>query len=110
MNINDIINACFEFSAAIVIWINVYKLYKDKETKGVFWPVWLLYTIWGIWNIHYYPSLNQIWSYYAGIFLVIGNTVWVLQAWYYSIKNKGTIYLTKQNGIKGRKTDKKVII
>jgi hypothetical protein len=86
--LNDIINSCFEFGGAIVIWINIYKLYKDKEIKGVFWPVWIFYAIWGLWNLHYYPSLNQMFSFYAGICLVIGNIIWVIQAFYYSTKTK----------------------
>jgi hypothetical protein len=85
---NDILNAIFEFGGSIVIWMNVIKLNKDKKVMGVFWPIWGFYAAWGLWNLHYYPSLNQWWSFYAGIFLVIGNLFWVGQAWYYSIKNK----------------------
>lgn len=89
MNI-DLLNALFEFGAAIVMWINVLKLYKDKQIHGVFWVVWIFYACWGIWNLYYYPMLNQTLSFYCGIILVIGNIVWVSLAFYYKIilKNK----------------------
>lgn len=85
---NDLINGLFELGGAIVIWINVLKLHKDKEIKGVFWPIWIFYSAWGMWNLFYYPSLGQTFSFYGGICLVIGNTLWCLQAFYYSLKNK----------------------
>jgi hypothetical protein len=88
---NDVINSCFEFSGAIVIWINILKLYKDKEIKGILWQVWIFYTVWGIWNLYYYPALNQTFSFYAGVCLVVGNIIWCIQAFYYNVKNREKI-------------------
>ena len=83
--INDLINAFFEFGGAVVVWMNVFKLHKDKKIMGVFWPVWVFYSVWGMWNLYYYPTLQQHWSFWAGLLLVIGNTFWVCQAVYYQI-------------------------
>jgi hypothetical protein len=83
MEINDLINGLFEFGGAIVIWFNVVKLIKDKIIKGVYWHIWMFYSLWGFWNLYYYPSLNQYLSFIAGIFLVAGNTVWVILAIYF---------------------------
>ena len=89
MQINDLINGLFEFGGAIVSWINVFKLFKDKEIKGVYWPMWIFFSSWGIWNLFYYPSLKQYISFFAGIFLVSGNIVWVFLAFKY---NKGELW------------------
>ncbi len=87
MQLNDLFNGLFELGGAIVTWINVLKLYTDKDIKGVFWPVWLFFSSWGLWNLYYYPSVGHYISFYAGILLVSGNIVWVILAYYY-IKNK----------------------
>lgn len=75
---NDLINALFEVGGAITIFMNIMKLYKDKKIRGVLWPIWVFYTLWGFWNIYYYPSLGQNLSFYAGIVLVSGNLWWCL--------------------------------
>lgn len=81
----DLINSLFESGGAIVTWLNAYKLYKDKEIKGVFWPIWIFFSLWGVWNLYYYPSVGHMLSFYAGIFLVTGNIIWVIQAMVYRV-------------------------
>jgi len=80
---NDIGNAIFEFFGAIVVYINIYKIVKDKKVRGVFWPVWIFYSLWGFWNLYYYPSVDCWWSFTSGILLVISNTAWVTLAFKY---------------------------
>jgi len=82
----DIINASFELVGSYFTWRNAQQLYKEKETKGVYWPTWLFFSVWGIWNLIYYPSLNQPLSFYAGIVLVSGNIAWVVLAVKYNFK------------------------
>jgi len=77
---NDLINGSFELFGAYLTWANVYKLLKDKEVKGVYWMIWVFYSAWGMWNLYYYPSLDQWASFYAGIIMVIGNICWVVLA------------------------------
>ena len=90
MPINDIINCSFEFIGAILCWKNAQKLYTDKVVAGVHWEVTAFFTIWGYWNLYYYPSLNQWLSFIAGVFLVTGNTAWVILAIYYlKFKKRG---------------------
>ncbi len=83
MQINDLLNGLFELGGAVVAWMNAYKLYKDREIKGVYWPVWIFFSSWGLWNLYYYPSLGQYISFYAGIILVSGNIAWVVLAFKY---------------------------
>lgn len=73
----DLINAAFEFGGAFFTWMNAYYLYKDKAVKGAFSGAFIWFATWGVWNLYYYPHLDQMLSFYAGIVLVIGNIAWV---------------------------------
>ena len=83
MDTNDLINGLFESGGSIVIWLNVLKLYKDRVVKGVYYPIWIFYSWWGLWNLYYYPSLGQWISFTAGLAIVAGNIVWSIMAFYY---------------------------
>lgn len=85
----DLINGLFELAGSYFTWKNAWILYQEKEIKGVYWPTWLFFTVWGLWNLIYYPSLNQYFSFYAGIVLVAGNIAWVGLAFYYKNKTEG---------------------
>lgn len=77
MNWNDIGNGLFELVGAFFTWRNYIELRRAREIKGVYWPMTAFFTAWGFWNLHYYPSLEQWFSFYAGIVLVLGNAFWV---------------------------------
>lgn len=79
----DLINGLFELVGSYFTWMNAWILFQAKETKGVYWPTWLFFSVWGIWNLYYYPALGQSFSFYAGIVLVSGNIAWVVLAIYY---------------------------
>lgn len=83
---SDIINGIFEICGSIMLWRNVYSLYKDKEVKGIRILSTLFFMLWGYWNLYYYPSLNQWWSFVGGLSLVFANTIWVGQMLYYKGK------------------------
>ena len=79
MNV-DLANGAFELVGAAVCWINAHKLFVDREVKGVYWPATAFFTVWGVWNLFYYPALGQWYSFAAGVFLVTGNAAWVVLA------------------------------
>lgn len=79
--LGDVGNAAFELGGALLIWLNVRQLLRDRQIRGVFWPVNLFYTLWGMWNLYYYPSLGQWLSFYAGLGVVLGNAAWCALAW-----------------------------
>ena len=85
---NDIINGCFETVGGVLIWFNIFKLFKDKQTKGLYLPVCVFFCVWSLWNIIYYPSLNQTLSFIGAIFLGIANIIWIILAYYYKLKNR----------------------
>ena len=82
----DLTNGLFELVGALFAWINAWKLFKDQEIKGVYWPIWIFYTSWGGWNLYYYPSLNQYISFWCGVILTAGNLMWVVMAIYLKCK------------------------
>jgi len=79
----DTINGIFVSLGGLFILGSSVKLYKDKEVKGVHWLHPTFFTSWGLWNLFYYPSLGQWFSFYGGVFLVIANAIWLGQIFYY---------------------------
>jgi len=73
MNTPDLINGLFEASGALAMLGNVARLRKDKQTRGVCWTTTLFFTSWGLWNLFYYPNLNQPLSFFGGLALAIAN-------------------------------------
>jgi len=94
MMTNDLINGGFELFGGVLCWINVRRLYRDKEIKGVSWQVQAFFAAWSVWNLWFYPSLGQTASFLGAIFLVLGNGTWVLMAWHYGRKNRRKILTT----------------
>lgn len=83
MTFGDGMNAAFELGGALLNWQNVVRLRRDKAVRGVYWPAWVVFALWGYWNIYYYYSLGQLLSWLAGMVMVAANTVWVYFAWKY---------------------------
>lgn len=83
---NDMINGLFELIGGIFLTMNLVALYKHKELKGVHWGPTVFFTTWGIWNLYYYPSLEQWYSFTGGLFIAIINTIWLIMIAYYSSK------------------------
>ncbi|HXK36572.1 MAG TPA: hypothetical protein VJ553_03240 [Candidatus Paceibacterota bacterium] len=83
MQIPDLINGTFEMLGGVATYMNCWQLHKDKEVKGVIWWLTAFYITWGVWNLYYYPHLDQWLSLYGGLVIVSGNVVWILQVvWY----------------------------
>ena len=80
---NDQINSLFEVVGGFVLWYNVYKLYQDKVVKGVYWGTTLFFMLWSFWNLTYYSSLNQWWSFFGAISLASANAAWLGLLFYY---------------------------
>lgn len=80
----DLINATFESVGAILTWIDVSRIRRDKIVKGVYWPARAFWSAWGFWNLLYYTTVGHPLSFWAGAVLAVGNTVWVLHALVYA--------------------------
>lgn len=76
----DLINGTFEFCGAVFMSRDAYKLYRDKQIRGVHWMSRFFFLSWGFWNIRYYPGLGQWLSFSGGIALATANLIWCLLA------------------------------
>lgn len=79
----DVINGIFEFTGSIFLWLNVYRLLKDKMVRGYSPWTTLFFSSWGYWNLFYYPHLDQWWSFTGGVSIVTANTIWLGFMFYY---------------------------
>ena len=86
MNYPDIINGCFELFGAPFIALSIIKLHKQKVVRGISWLHAGFFAVWGMWNLYYYPYLNQWVSFVGGIAIAITNAIWMGQLIYYKCK------------------------
>lgn len=82
----DLTNGLFEFLGGFFVLLHVRRIVKDKSVKGISIPAMTFFVSWGIWNLFYYPSLDQWWSFLGGLFIVLMNCLWVGLMIYYSWK------------------------
>lgn len=85
----DVINGLFEFFGGSLLLLNIIRLRKDRCIKGVSWTPVAFFTTWGLWNLYYYPSLEQWFSFFGGLFIVAINSIWLIQVFYYSRRKEG---------------------
>ena len=83
MTWQDLINGLFELFGGVMIFLNCRALYRDKIVRGVNVGVTVFFTTWGIWNLYYYPHLDQWMSFVGGLLIVTANTLWIGMSWYY---------------------------
>lgn len=81
--IPDIINGSLELIAAAFGLYNCKVLHRDKRVQGVSLLPTVFYTGWGLWNIFFYPYLEQWFSFFAGLTILIANVTWLRAALYY---------------------------
>ena len=88
MTWQDLANCLFEALSGAMLWYNVRILIRDKRVKGVSILTIAFFSLWGYWNLYYYPWLNQILSFIGGLIVVSANTTWVILAVYYTRKGR----------------------
>jgi len=84
----DLINGCFELFSALLLLLNIRIILKDKTVKGVSLIPAGFFLSWSVWNIYYYSHLDQWFSFYGGIILLVVNTTWMGLALYYRRKER----------------------
>lgn len=73
----DIINGTFEALASLMVLNHCRVLLKDRTVAGVSIASTIFFTLWGIWNIWYYPQLGQFWSMVGGVLVTLANLIYV---------------------------------
>lgn len=82
----DLINATFEIVGALLTWMNVRQVARDKGHMGIYLPAIGTFALWGVWNLFYYYHLAQFWSWLATFVMVAANFSWVGLMLYYGRK------------------------
>lgn len=83
MQVPDLANGCFELFGGVLSGLNIRRLYRDKEVRGFSPTLMAFVTLWGYWNLYYYPHLSQGFSFTGGVLLVVSNTAWLALCIYY---------------------------
>lgn len=83
---DDLVNGLFEGLAGLMVFLSAWRVYADKQVRGVSWIMVVFMLIWGFWNLHYYPAIQQTWSFYGGISVVTANLIWISLMWRYRDK------------------------
>lgn len=74
----DFINGIFQYLGGFFLLNHCRVVLKHKSVKGVSIISSSFFFSWGLWNIYYYQNINQIWSFYAGIFISTVNLLYVV--------------------------------
>ncbi|HQS59946.1 MAG: hypothetical protein B7Y56_03320 [Gallionellales bacterium 35-53-114] len=82
----DLINGSFELLAGLFVLNHCRVLYAHKEARGVSLARVAFFTLWGFWNLYYYPTLQQPLSFYGGLFVVAANAVYLGMMFRYRAK------------------------
>jgi hypothetical protein len=82
----DTINSLFEISAGFIFWFNIVEITIDKQVKGISFCACIYFLIWAYWNIYYYFSIGQTYSFWGAVFLAMPNTIWILLVMKYKRK------------------------
>ena len=72
----DVVNGGCETIGGLLILNHCRAVLRDKAVAGVSLVSVVLFTGWGFWNLFYYPSLNQWWSFTGGLIVVSANLLW----------------------------------
>lgn len=83
MNSPDLINGAFELWGGVMLWVNVKALWRDKRVLGISISTPAFFFVWGLWNLFYYPHLEQWASLVGAVFIVSANITWVMLALHY---------------------------
>ena len=73
----DLINGSFEALAGLMVLNHCRVLHAEKMVRGVSVLSSFFFTMWGVWNLYYYPALNQPLSFYGGLVVVASNALYV---------------------------------
>jgi hypothetical protein len=80
----DLINGLFELVGGLFVFDHCRALYRDKKVMGVSVIATGAFFAWGVWNLFYYPHLDQWLSFAGGIVIVSGNCLWLAMLLHYS--------------------------
>ncbi len=75
--IQDLVNGLFEGAGGLFILSSIIALWRSKTVSGISWLHIGYFSVWGAWNLYYYPHLGQTLSFWGGIGVFVTNTVYL---------------------------------
>lgn len=84
----DATNGLFELLGGFLVLNHCRAVLRDKAVAGVSILSTAIFTLWGAWNLYYYPSLGQWYSFAGGLSIVSANCLWVMLLMKYAPNNK----------------------
>jgi hypothetical protein len=88
MGYKDFITAMFECGGSVAVSVCIRKLHIDKMVRGVDWKYLAYYMTWTGWNLLYYPSFDQWYSFSATCSMLLVNSIWMTQMIYYNARER----------------------
>ena len=88
MLLPDTINGLFEGVGSVFMGFNVARIVKDKCVRGFNWSTCAFFGAWSLFNLFYYPHLDQWVSTVGASLMAISNTTYVMLVIYYIHKEK----------------------
>lgn len=73
----DLVNGLLEIGGALITLLSVRQVLRDRMVRGVHWGPTIFFTGWGIWNLFYYPALDQPISTVGAAALVLVNAIYL---------------------------------
>jgi len=82
----DILNGLFELGGALAIVPSIKSILDKRQAIGIHWAHQLFFCSWGLWNLFYYPNLEQWFSFIGAVVLVLTNLLYTSLVWKYRIR------------------------
>jgi hypothetical protein len=80
----DLINGAFEAVGAGASLLNCWRMWRDRRLAGYSMFSTCFFTSWGLWNLFYYPAIDQWFSFAGGVGIVTANALWLGLAIYFT--------------------------
>ena len=89
MELNDVINSGFVFVAGFFYILNLYKLYVDKDVKGISKLSIVFFSCWNFWTLYFFlSSTDFFWTQLSYGFVTIVNSAYLVMLAKYTISKK----------------------
>jgi hypothetical protein len=69
-----------------VLFANCWRLFRDKEVRGVSIFAFGYFLTWRLWHLFYYPRIDQPLSFAGTVIPAVANASWVAMAIYFALK------------------------
>jgi hypothetical protein len=84
--IPDLVNGLFEFFGSLFILNHTKALWQSRQARGISLVSVIYFAGWGIWNLFYYPHLDQWFSFAGGCAIMAANFFWIGSIAYLRLK------------------------